>query len=177
MSALHWNCFSNPKQDYDWVRVVDTNPNNSWVSPWLLENKNSINQPSVVFGNALKGDVLVVQLLDLELQFTVRSDYLFATDPAFSVDGKNHAIVNTNGGATVSLRNPTQTWAIWLEDLSDRWKSDWDFNDQVIALSNITVSFADSPAPDSNAPVPELASMSLLGSAISTAWLLRKKLA
>ena len=163
---------------YDWVRVIDTNPNNSWTSSWTLFNHGQNNGP-VVFGSALKGDVLVVQLCDQTLQFSFcsrSSNYIYGSDPRYSVDGKSHALVNTQGGGTVSLKNSTQTWAIWMEDLDDRWKSDWDYNDEVVTISNITVSFGSSSSPEQDAPVPEPASLSLLGSGLA-AWLLRKKLA
>lgn len=155
----------------DFVRVIDTNPNNSWTSPWMLDNQNGIQQPSVTFGSALKGDVLVVQLCDQELQITLcargaRNPYLFASDPAYSVDGKSHALANTLGGGTTTLKDGTLVWQLWLEDLDDKWDTDWDYNDSVISLHNVEISFASS---QENAPVPEPASISLLASGIAAA--------
>ena len=154
----------------DYVRVIDTNPNNSWTSPWYLRNHDGVNQPSVTFGSALKGDVLVVQICDEELQgglCTPGSKYLFGSDPADSHDGLNHALVSTIGGGTVSLQNQTQVWAIWLEDLDAVHDGDFDYNDEVVSLHNVVVSFAN----QAGLPVPEPTSLSLLATAFAAGWL------
>ena len=169
------NLYYSSADFHDWVRVIDTNPNNSWTSRWYLENKLGTQQRPVVFGSALQGDVLVVQLCDQELQnglCSPFSNYLFASDPAYSHDGVSHALANTDGGATLSLGNPTLTWAIWLEDLDAAHGGDFDYNDEVIGLHNVLISFA---SEGTNAPVPEPASLVLLGSGLAAGVLRRIK--
>ncbi len=159
---------------HDWVRVIDTNPDNSWTSNWFFNNQLGVQQPSVVFGHANQGDVLVVQLCDQEEQRNLcapssKNQYLLASDPAYSGDGMNHALVNVNGGATTTARGDgPKTWLIWLEDLDTAHDSDWDYNDEVIGLHNVLVSFG---AEGAQAPVPEPATISLLVSGLGAGFL------
>ena len=158
---------------HDWVRVIDTNPNNSWTSPWVLENQLGTNQPSVTFGSAIQGDVLIVELCDAELQGNqmcdANSNYLFSTDPTHSQDGMNHAMANTLGPGTINPVDHKNYWAVWMEDLDDAHQSDWDYNDESVTLHNVVISFGSGE----NAPVPEPASITLLATALA-AGVLRK---
>lgn len=151
----------------DYVRVIDTNPANAWTSPWMLDNQLGVGQPLVDFGNALKGDILVVQLCDQQEQpnicnSTSKNEYLFGSDPRYSADGLSHAMIAQNGGAgPLANGGGLRSQLIWLEDLSNKQNSDWDFNDLVLAMHNVDVLFPHSAGLDS-APVPEPATLSLL---------------
>lgn len=162
----------------DYVRVIDTNPNNSWTSPWVLSNQGGINSQLVTFGQALRGDVLVLQLCDQQEQPNIctspsQNQYLFASDPNYSADGKSHALVNEAGGVSATANDPTRnrpkSWMIWMEDLSTKEGSDWDYNDTVIALHNVNISFDGSDYSSGLGPqseVPEPGTISLLASSL-----------
>jgi hypothetical protein len=91
-----------------------------------------------------------------------KSQYLFASDPNYSADGLSHAMVAQNGGASATARGDgIRSQLIWLEDLSDKQQSDWDYNDTVLALHNIDVVFPHNGGSDLS-PVPEPATLSLL---------------
>ncbi len=165
----------------DWVRVIDTNPQNSWTSNWMLDNQGGIGQPSVDFGHALKNDILVVQLCDQALQpnictSTSQNQYLFATDPKYSVDGLSHAMIPMDGGVGATAKDPGRgTQLIWFEDLSTKWNSDWDYNDLVLSLHNVDVAFPNNGGTLQAAPVPEPATLSLLVGGIAAGLLRRMK--
>jgi hypothetical protein len=152
--------------------VIDTNPNNSWTSPWLLDNQLGTTQPTVTFGSALQGDVLIVELCDAQLQSNqmcdVNSNYLFSTDPSHSHDGLNHAMSNTLGPAYIDPVSGINYWPVWMEDLDAAHNSDFDYNDEVVTLQNVIIGFS-----AENASVPEPASLSLVAAGVSAA-LLRK---
>ncbi len=169
----------------DYVRLIDTNPNNNWTSPWVLSNQGQINSQLVTFGQALKGDVLVMQLCDQQEQPNIctsasKNEYLFASDPNYSADGKNHALVNVNGGVSPVANDPTRnlpkSWVIWMEDLSTKQNTDWDFNDTAIALHNVNISFGGSEfsnGPGQQSEVPEPGTISLLASSLAAGLLCR----
>lgn len=166
----------------DYVRVVDTNPNNSWTSPWMLNNQiTQIGGTPVAFGNALKGDILVVELCDQDENAAtcgngIKNPYVFASDPAYSADNLSHAMVAQNGGAcpTASCLGGVRTQLIWLEDLSNKQNSDWDYNDLVLAMHNINVAFPHNGSLDA-APVPEPATLSLLAGGLVAGLIRRMK--
>ena len=166
----------------DFVRIVDTNPNNSWTSPWMLENQLGTQQPKVDFGHALAGDVLVVELCDEQEQTALcasnsKNPYIFASDPTYSSDHVSHAVVNikgnvsdlANGGGSLSA-------LIWMEDLADKQHTDWDYNDSVIALHNVIVNFYQSNGNGIDAPTPEPGTICLLASGLAAGLIrLRKR--
>lgn len=161
-----------------YVRVIDTNPNNSWTSSWVLNNQiTGIGGPPVTFGNALKGDILVVQLCDQQEQPNIctdnsRNQYLFASDPTYSADGLSHAMVPMNGGASATAKGDgPRTQLIWFEDLADKQHTDWDYNDFVLALHNVDVLFPHGDA----AAVPEPGTLSLLAGGLLTGLIRRIK--
>lgn len=168
-----------------YVRVIDTNPDNSWTSPWMLNNQTTqIGGPPVTFGNALKGDVLIVQLCDqTENAATcgngILNPYLFANDPKYSADGLSHAMAAQNGGVcpTALCDDPSKRInLIWLEDLATKQNTDWDYNDLVLALHNVDVLFPnDGMSQSQNSAVPEPATMSLLAGGLAAGWFRRKK--
>ncbi len=164
----------------DWVRIIDTNPNNSWTSDWMLDNQGGVGQPSVDFGHALKNDILVVQLCDQALQpnictSTSKNQYLFANDPKFSVDGLSHAEIPMDGGVGATAKNPGRgTQLIWLEDLSTKWNSDWDYNDLVLSLHNVDVVFPNGGNSQAS-PVPEPGTISLLAGGLVAGLIRRMK--
>jgi hypothetical protein len=166
----------------DYIRVIDTNPNNSWTSNWVLDNQlTGIGGPSINFGNALKGDVLVVQLCDQQEQpnictETSKNQYLFSSDPKFSADGLSHAMVAQNGGASATAKGDgPRTQLIWLEDLSAKENTDWDFNDFVLALHNVDVVFPHDSQTSGASPVPEPATISLLAGGLVAGLIRRLK--
>jgi len=164
----------------DVVRVIDTNPNNSWTSPWLLNNQLGVGQPAVNFGHALQGDILVVQLCDLALNATPcantsKNPYVFSNDPTHSADNTSHAMVAMNGGACATANcSDKRTQLLWFEDLATKQNSDWDYNDMVVSLHNIDVLF---PHTDGSldAPVPEPATLSLLAGGLLAGVIRRAK--
>lgn len=164
----------------DYVRVIDTNPDNRWTSGWLLDNQLGVNQPGVTFGHALKGDILVVQLCDqyenaTPCANTSKNPYVFSNDPIYSADNLSHALVAMNGGASSTARGDgTRTQLLWFEDLSNKQNSDWDYNDLVLALHNIDVIFRNGGDLQS-APVPEPATLSLLASGLAAGIIRRMK--
>ena len=158
----------------DWVRVIDLNPQNPWTSSWMLDNQRGIGQPSVNFGHAMKNDILVVQICDQQLQPNLcvdnsKNQYLFASDPNFSVDGLSHAEIPQDGGfgpwgTTSHIRN---SQLIWLEDLGTKQGSDWDYNDLVVSLHNVDVLFPNSGGTSESSPVPEPGTIVLLASGLA----------
>jgi len=165
----------------DYVRVIDTDPNNSWTSPWMLDNQRGVGQPSVDFGHALKGDILVVQLCDQDLQPNIctsgsKNQYLFANDPAYSADNVSHAMIPMDGGVGATAKDPGRgTQLIWLEDLSTKWNSDWDYNDLVLSLHNVDVAFPNNGGDSQNSPVPEPGTLSLLAGGLMAGVIRRMK--
>lgn len=166
----------------DYVRIVDTNPQNAWTSAWMLDNQRGVGQPSVDFGHALKGDILVVELCDVQENATPCADvstnpYVFASDPKYSADNVSHAMIPMDGGAgaTASSRGP-RTQLIWLEDLSFKQNSDWDYNDLVVSLHNVDVVFPNNGGGTSqSSPVPEPATLSLLAGGLAAGVIRRMK--
>ena len=165
----------------DYVRIVDTNPQNSWTSGWMLDNQKGLGQPSVDFGHALKNDILVVEICDVQENATPCADssknpYVFANDPKYSADGKSHAMIPMDGGAGATAKNPGRgTQLIWLEDLSDKQNSDWDYNDLVVALQNVDVAFPNNGGTSQASPVPEPATLSLLAGGMVAGLIRRMK--
>lgn len=165
-----------------YVRVIDTNPNNRWVSPWMLNNQTTpIGGPSVDFGSAMKGDILVVQLCDQNENFAtcgngIKNPYVFSNDPVYSADNLSHAQIAENGGAcaTASCESGIRTQLIWLEDLSNKQHSDWDYNDLVLALHNIDVTFPNGGGLDAS-PVPEPATITMLAGGLAAGLFRRMK--
>lgn len=165
----------------DWVRVIDLNPQNSWTSAWMLDNQRGIGQPSVDFGHALKGDILVVQICDQELQPNLcvdssKNQDLFGSDPKYSADGLSHAMVPMNGGiSATSAGTGPRSQLIWLEDLGDKQHTDWDYNDLVVALFNADVVFPHNGGTSGSAEVPEPATLSLLAGGVAAGLIRRMK--
>lgn len=166
----------------DYVRVVDTNPANSWTSAWMLNNQTTqIGGTPVTFGNALAGDILVVELCDQFENATtcgnnITNPYVFASDPKYSADGLSHAQVAQNGGAgPLANGGGIRSQLIWLEDLSNKQQSDWDYNDSVLALHNIDVLFPHGGGGLDSSAVPEPATLTLLASGLAAGLIRRMK--
>lgn len=165
----------------DWVRIIDLNPQNSWTSSWMLDNQRGIGQPSVDFGHALKNDILVVQICDQQEQPNMCTDssknqYLFSSDPKYSADGLSHAMIPQDGGVSPTAdKNGPRTQLIWLEDLSDKEHTDWDYNDLVLSLHNVDVLFPNNGGTSQAAPVPEPATISMLAGGIAAGLFRRMK--
>lgn len=165
----------------DYVRVVDTNPNNSWTSAWMLNNQTTqIGGTPVTFGNAQAGDILVVEICDQDENAAtcgngIQNPYVFASDPKYSADNLSHAMVAQNGGAgPLANGGGLRSQLIWLEDLSNKQNTDWDYNDLVLAMHNIDVLFPHNGSQDA-APVPEPATLSLLAGGIAAGLIRRFK--
>jgi hypothetical protein len=181
--AISGNLFYESANFIDYVRVVDTNPNNSWTSPWMLNNQTTqIGGPSVTFGNAIKGDILVVELCDQDENAAtcgngIKNPYVFASDPNYSADNLSHAMIAQNGGACATANCSDQigrTSLIWLEDLSTKQNSDWDYNDLVLALHNVDVVFPHDGSSQASA-VPEPGTISLLVGGVAAGLIRRVK--
>jgi hypothetical protein len=180
--TISGNLFYKSANFIDYVRVIDTNPNNSWTSPWVLNNQiTQIGGPSVAFGNALKGDILVVELCDQDENAAtcgngIKNPYVFASDPNYSADDLSHAMVAQNGGAGATANGVgPRTQLIWLEDLSNKQNSDWDYNDLVLALHNVDVVFPHNGGTSEASPVPEPATLSLLVGGVAAGLIRRLK--
>lgn len=145
----------------DYVRIVNVSQDKT--SGWLIQNTMS---PVTFFTDAIAGDTLVVQICAVPDWLSDKSCHddpqvrIFASDPNFSEDGKNHAYVYKN--------TPNPFAQIGMEDLADEWASDWDYNDLEFYLFNIDVTPGSLNAGD-NAATPEPASLILLGTGIAAA--------
>lgn len=166
-----------------YVRVIDTNPNNAWTSPWMLNNQiTQIGGPPVNFGVANKGDILVVQLCDQDENAAtcgngIKNPYLFASDKNYSADNLSHAMIPENGGAcaTAACFDGVRTQLIWMEDLADKQNTDWDYNDFVLALHNVNVAFPNNGGDSQSSPTPEPGTLSLLAGGVATGLVRRRK--
>ncbi len=142
----------------DYVRVKDITQN--WTSDWLIQNQLT---NGGVFGIAKAGDNLVVQICAVPNWLADKSCHtdpdihIFASDPSFSEDATNHAYFSQ-----VAVNQPF--WYVGMEDLSQAWSSDWDYNDLEFELINVTVTPAGKLA-----VTPEPASMVLLGTGLIAA--------
>jgi hypothetical protein len=126
-----------------WVRVVDVTQN--WTSSWALESTDT-KGTRVTFGSATGGDVLRVEICAEQLQNPQgpcpnSGAYLYSSDPndPLSADRIGHAKVNPNSPICASTANAIPSWKFWMEDLGAAQQSDWDYNDENLIISNVSV--------------------------------------
>jgi hypothetical protein len=101
---------------------------------------------------------------------------VFASDPNYSADNLSHAQIAQNGGAGATANGVgPRSQLIWLEDLSNKQNSDWDYNDLVLALHNVDVLFPHGGGGSQPSPAPEPATLSLLAGGLAAGLIRRMK--
>ena len=126
--------------DTDYVGML--NLTTSTFSGWYFNNQTTAEGTSVDFGPVTAGDILVFKLWD------TASGLQFASDPAFSYDGVNHAYSTPFAGGNGI---PAGIF-VGMEDLPIAG-SDLDYNDDQFVFGNIS-------------SVPEPATVAIFGSGI-----------
>lgn len=157
---------------HDYVRLLDTST--GYASAFLLGNYSTLPGQSVSFGMVHAGDNLVFELVNSDVETTKgykdfstlgpldpnaqTNHFLLSSDPAYSVDGFNHAYVTAFDGDT-SLGIPAGTF-VGMEDLPS-YATDWDYNDTESVFTNVSAAAA----------TPEPGSLLLMGSGLAAMWL------
>jgi hypothetical protein len=127
------------------------------TSAWSFSNHPTAIGASTDFGYVNYGDTLVFEIDDLNI------NQIFASDPAYSLDGVNHGYVTSFAGGQLFGANIPAGVYVGMEDLNAR-NSDFDYNDDIFLFTNVGSKGLDAPPPPpDNAPIPEPNSLILLG--------------
>ena len=153
----------------DYVRLLDVT--SGFASPFLLSNHASMPGQSVSFGFVTAGDTLIFQLVNSDVEgnkdgtdFSPHGPFdpnaqmngwPMASDPAYSVDGLNHAYVASFSGST-TLGIPAGVY-LGMEDLPFG-AADLDYNDTQFVFTNV--------APVTTAMTPEPSSFVLMATGV-----------
>jgi hypothetical protein len=142
----------------DLVRIIDITANT--IGPWVFNNQTTKQGDRADFGFASAGDQLVVEILN------ETTGHMFASDPAYSEDGTNHAYMY----AGLHINTSTPVVFVGMEDLEASEQTDWDYNDSEFFLYNILVSQAQQGNRLTDTPTPEPASLVLIGTSLLAFW-------
>lgn len=143
--------------DLDEIRMFDVTANTT--SALFFPNQTTAVGTTADFGPVTAGDTLVFELVNVTLGNSV-----FASDPAFSSDGVNHAYITTYSGGVAGI--PPGTY-VGTEDLPSN-VSDFNYNDDSFVFTNVTTSAS---------PVPEPSSLWMFGTGIlSAATMVRRRI-
>jgi len=145
-----------PAAFLDFVKMRDLSTNTE--SGLLFNNQTTAAGASANFGHVNAGDLLVFFLFDQNLNMT------FASDPALSVDGINHAYATAWGGGLLNGANIPAGTYVGMEDLPATF-ADFNYNDDSFVFTNTKI-----------ATVPEPNSLRLLASGLVGLGLLSKRL-
>ena len=124
--------------DVDKIRMVDTSTGVS--SNWLFTNNSTTPGTKADFGSVKAGDTIVFELEN------VTTNDLFASNPAMSSDGVNHAYTTAFAGGSIDGVNyaPASYTYVGMEDLA-KGVSDFDYNDDQFLFTNVSATVTPEP--------------------------------
>ncbi len=134
--------------DIDQIRMIDLTSGS--VSSYFFTNNSTAPGTSAKFGSVFKGDTLVFEI------FNKTINQIFASDPALSSDGINHAYITSfSGGLLNGINYASGDYTyVGMEDLP-KSSSDLDYNDDQFLFTNV-----------SSTVTPEPESLTLLGTGL-----------
>ncbi len=140
----------------DYLRLFDAT--SGYTSQFLFDNHASTPGQEVSFGPVTAGDTLVFELVNSDVETTEDftyfgpsapfdpnaqvNNFLLTSDPAYSVDGINHAYVTSFSG-DAALGIPSGTF-VGMEDLPLQF-SDLDYNDDAFVFTDVSATVTPEP--------------------------------